>query len=133
MNGDAIRPDQGKKKVTHKQRLVEEAEKIFRSIAIPSPPRVLMQLNEEMGKAEPEYRVITDLVSQDLAMTAKVLRIANSPYFGVRNRIKSIATALSVLGLEHFRNIVLASAFRDGMKNKNSTTKIGGQQWDFPH
>ncbi len=103
--------------VTMDAELVDEAKKIIRSIDIPSPPRILLELGQAMSSAEPEYRIISDLVSQDVALTAKIIKVANSPFFGLRQRVQSINTALSVLGLENFNNIVLTSAFRDAMKS----------------
>lgn len=103
--------------VTMDAELIDEAKKIIRSIDIPSPPRVLMELGQAMSSAEPEYRIISDLVSQDVALTARILKVANSPFFGVRQRVQSINTALSVLGLDNFNNIVLTTAFRDAMKS----------------
>ena len=104
-------------------KLVEEAKKIIQSIAIPSPPRILMDIQQEMGKPEPEYRTLTELISRDVSMTARVLKVANSPFFGLRYRAKSIDTALSVLGLDNFANVILTSALRDAMKHQNIPLK----------
>ncbi len=98
------------------ENIVEEAKKVIRSIAIPSSPRILTELNQEMAKHEPEYKTIALLVSRDVSLTAKILKIANSSFFALPQRVKSINAALSVLGLDHFNNIVLTSAFRDAMK-----------------
>jgi HD-like signal output (HDOD) protein len=100
----------------HNEKLAQEAEKIIRSIAIPTKPHILIQLNQEVGKTEPEYKAIAELVSQDISLTAKVLKIANSSFFSLPQRVRSINMALSVLGLDQFNSIVLTSAFRDAMR-----------------
>ena len=104
-------------------KLVEEAKKIIQSIAIPSPPRILMDIQQEMGKPEPEYRTLAELIAQDVSMTARVLKVANSPFFGLRYRAKSIDTALSVLGLDNFANVIMTAALRDAMKHQNVPLK----------
>ncbi len=71
-----------------------------------------------MNKAEPDYKKLIELVRQDMAMTTRVIKTANSPCFGVRNPIESINTALSILGLENFRHIIMASALREAMKDR---------------
>jgi len=98
------------------ENIVEEAKKVIRSIAIPTSPRILTELNQEMAKPEPEYKTIARLISRDVSLTAKILKIANSSFFALPQRVKSINSALSILGLDHFNNIVLTSAFRDAMK-----------------
>ena len=105
------------------EKLVQEADKIIRSIAIPTKPHILIRLNQEVGKTEPEYKAIAELVSQDIALTAKVIKIANSSYFALPQRVRSINMALSVLGLDQFNNIVLTSAFRDAMRVPHMATQ----------
>jgi putative nucleotidyltransferase with HDIG domain len=96
-----------------KKRLIQEAEKIIRSIVIPSPPKILIQIQEEMAKPEPEYSRIIQKVQEDISLTARIIKVANSPFFGMRCRIDSVKEALPVLGLDHFNQIVLASAMRE--------------------
>ena len=105
------------------QPLVEQAQKIIESIVLPSPPQILFDITAEMAKEEPEYCVIIDLISQDMGMTAKIIKVANSPFFGLRYKASTIETALSVLGLENFKSIVLATSLRDAMKGNNLTHK----------
>jgi len=47
----------------------------------------------------------------DPVMTAKILRMANSPYFGMQNKIDSISHALMILGLQNIKNIL----YREGL------------------
>ncbi len=98
--------------------IIDEAQKLIQSIVIPSPPKLLIELQGEMNKSEPDYKTLVECVRQDMAMTARVIKTANSPFFGVRNHIDSIHTALSILGLENFRHIILASALQEAMKDK---------------
>lgn len=105
------------------QELIQQAQKVIESIVIPSPPQLLFDLTAEMSKEEPEYKAIIDLVSQDMAMTAKIIKVANSPFFALRYKASTVETALSVLGLENFKSIVLATSLRDAMKGNNLTPK----------
>ena len=92
--------------------LMEEAQRILESITIPSPPRVLIGIQQELSRSEPSFTTILALISEDVAMTAKMIKVANSPFFATRNPVKSLEMALPVLGLENFRNIILTSALR---------------------
>ncbi len=92
--------------------LIMEAEALLESINIPSSPQILIDINKEALTPEPNFKRIKDLVSMDVSIAAKIIKIANSPFFGLRYPVQSIEHALSVLGLENFTNIVLASALR---------------------
>lgn len=94
-------------------KLVVEAESIIKSIDIPHSPQILLDINREVITPEPNFHKIKDLVSQDVSLAAKIIKVANSSYFALRFKVKSIEHALSVLGLENFTNIVLASSLRD--------------------
>jgi len=93
--------------------LMKEAEAIIESIDIPSHPQVLMNIYDEVQKPEPEFQKLKEYVSQDISMAAKIVKIANSAYFGLRYKVHSIEHALTVLGLENFTNIVCTSSLRD--------------------
>ena len=101
------------------QDIVKETETLLQSIGIPSQPRVIMDINREIDKADPDFRVISNLISRDVAMSAKILKVCNSPFFGLREKADNVDWALNVLGLKNFKNVVFASALRDSMKNRN--------------
>ncbi len=56
---------------------------------------------------------IANLVAQDPLLTAELLRVVNTPYFGLAAEVKSVKHALSVLGMKAIRNLVLCLAVRD--------------------
>jgi len=97
--------------------MTQEAEKIIESIEIPSQPKIIMAITEEVLKPEQNFRKIRDLVSQDISMSAKILKVANSSFFSVEKEIVSIQAALSLLGLNNFTDIVLTSTLRDVYKD----------------
>lgn len=79
---------------------------------LPSVPKIYQEIVEELRMDEPSIPHVTRLVQQDMAMTAKVLQIINSAYFGLRRQVTSASMAINLLGLENVRSIVLfANAF----------------------
>ena len=72
----------------------------LRDIGIPPRPLILDHISEEMHKPEPDFRHLANLVSGDVALSAGLLRTANSPYFGFETRAKTVMQALLMLGLE---------------------------------
>ncbi|MBI3075644.1 MAG: HDOD domain-containing protein [Deltaproteobacteria bacterium] len=65
--------------------------------------RVMKLLADPMTDAERLRRVI----SADPALTARVLRIANSAFYGCPREIRTLTTAISVIGFRAIRNLVL--------------------------
>ncbi|MCD4827951.1 MAG: HDOD domain-containing protein [Candidatus Cloacimonetes bacterium] len=81
--------------------------------SLPTLPIVASKLLHMMDKPDVSMVEISKLIAVDPALTSRVLKIANSPYYGVRNRIDTIKLALVVLGLSEIRNVMLSvSLFR---------------------
>ncbi|MBP0984331.1 MAG: HDOD domain-containing protein [Oscillospiraceae bacterium] len=66
-------------------------------------PLNLMRVMQLVSQPEPEFSDIVDVISCDTAMCQRLLRLINSVYFGVRNRVSSISQALVILGLDYLR------------------------------
>ena len=74
-----------------------------------SPPDLLMKiiesLNSNMTSAE-----IGKIVSQDQVITAQIMKLANSSFFGFKGKTSTIDRAISLLGTKMVRNLVITSA-----------------------
>ncbi len=62
-----------------------------------------MQVMQLVSQPEPEISDIVEVISRDTALCQRLLRLINSVYFGVRNRVSSISQALVILGLDYLR------------------------------
>lgn len=69
-------------------------------------PVNFMQIMQLVSQPEPEISDIVEVISRDTAMCQRLLRLINSVYFGVRNRVSSINQALVILGLDYLREWV---------------------------
>ncbi|MEO1595250.1 MAG: response regulator [Pseudomonadota bacterium] len=80
---------------------------------MPSVPEVYQRISAEMGKDEPSLAEISTIVSEDLGMTAKLLQLVNSAFFGLRRHVASVDHAVAYLGMDVIRSLVLSeSAFK---------------------
>ena len=77
--------------------------------AIPSLPKLYVEVTSELQKGDPSIPRIAELVSQDMAMTAKVLQLVNSAFFGLRCQVSSAMQAIQMLGLDTLRALVLST------------------------
>lgn len=92
------------------QRAVElqNAEDLMKGIMIPPRPSVLVDVLNEQSKKDPDLQRIADLISKDVAISAGVLRVVNSSFFGLRRKISSIDHAVRLMGMRSVTNIVTA-------------------------
>jgi HD-like signal output (HDOD) protein/CheY-like chemotaxis protein len=75
---------------------------------LPSPPAIHQQLSVEFQKEEPSPERIGEIISHDIAMTAKILQLVNSAFFGLPQPISSPPEAVMYLGLSTVRSLVLS-------------------------
>ena len=71
-----------------------------KDIVIPPCPQLLVQLQTELNQADPDPQVIANIAGSDVAMTAALMRIANSPLYARREPVRSVAQAVSMLGMK---------------------------------
>lgn len=102
-------------------------ETIAASVNIPAQPVLLRAVQQELQKEEPDPRVVSSIVIKDVAMSAALVRMANSAAFGGRRQIDSLAQAISYLGLRLTIELLTSLLLRN-------TPDLGGPQmprfWD---
>jgi putative nucleotidyltransferase with HDIG domain len=77
---------------------------------IPSLPATVARIFGEFQKPEPNIREITALVSGEMGLTVRVLRLLNSARFGSGGRIGTVEAAIPLLGLKATKQLVSAAA-----------------------
>lgn len=82
-------------------------------------PANLMQVMWLMAQSEPEIKDIVDVMSRDAAMCQRILRLINSVYFGVANKVSSINQAILILGLDYLREWVYLMGMQKITQNDN--------------
>ena len=76
---------------------------------LPTVPKVVFDLIELLRNEDASIPVVARKVELDQVLTARVLRMANSPYFGLRRKILSIQDAIQLLGFSSIRSLVVSS------------------------
>ncbi|MBP7445511.1 MAG: HDOD domain-containing protein, partial [Zoogloea sp.] len=82
---------------------------------LPAMPVVAMEVLQSMSGADTDIDALAKRIAQDQAIAARVLRVANSPFYGLQSRVGSIHDAIVVLGLSSVRSLVLAAAVITGL------------------
>lgn len=77
---------------------------------LPSLPAVVVELIQSLDDAEIDGRQLSNLIARDQVLVAKILRLANSSFYGMPGKITSIADATVVLGLSGVRTLATSIA-----------------------
>ncbi len=81
-----------------------------KSLNIPTLPEVVRKMREMIADPKAGAADVGRLVAQDPPLAAKVLKIANSAYYGLSQRTVSTEQACTILGLRVLRNVVTQAA-----------------------
>lgn len=76
---------------------------------LPSIPAIFCEIVRLLKDPETSMDEIGDLITRDMAMTAKILKIVNSSFFGLAQRVSKPADAAAYLGLDTLKALVLAT------------------------
>lgn len=73
----------------------------------------LIHIMEELYTEEPDFSIIADTIQKDLGLSYKLLKMANSIYFGGRYTIKSLTQAVVRLGIVEMKQWISIMLLRD--------------------
>lgn len=95
---------------------------------IPPLPAVLAKIMQLLGDEKTTVAELEEIISHDQALTSKVLSIANSAYWGLRNEVVSIERATVLLGFEEIQNICLGAGLIGFMHPSIFRNREGAEQ-----
>jgi len=81
---------------------------VTRLMQLPALPTVVAELLASFGNEDVDIALLAQQISHDQALTARLLRVANSSFYGLQSRISTINEAVVVLGFRAVRSMVLA-------------------------
>jgi diguanylate cyclase (GGDEF)-like protein len=84
---------------------------ILESDELPTLPTVASKLITLTSKEDTTLADIGELVSQDISLSAKILKVSNSAFYSFPQQIGSIKQAVSILGMNAVRSLVLSFSF----------------------
>ena len=74
---------------------------------LPSLPTTYAKLQQAITSTDPDINEVGKIIGRDIAMSAKVLQLVNSSFFGIYNKVDSPARAVKLLGLDTIKVLVL--------------------------
>lgn len=86
--------------------------------ALPTLPASVVRLNAIAEDQDVTNQEIARVISSDQILAARVLRLVNSPFYGVPRRVSSIPHALILLGINVVRGLVMSSTLFEIMESR---------------
>ena len=77
---------------------------------LPTPPSVFHRINEAINDPDTSAFDVANTISDDPALTAKVLRLTNSAFYGVPRTVTTVKQAIVILGLEVVKPLVTSAS-----------------------
>lgn len=106
--------------------LIEKKERVTKILStvknLPSIPFIMMEVLRMASNERTNASELGRVISQDQGLVAKILSVANSPFYGLPRRVSTIEFAIVILGFEQIKNIVIALKMIDTFKEVNSET-----------
>jgi len=96
----------------------EQIQRILQGIKIPPQPQILVDLQMEQVMPEPDIQRIAELIQQDVGLSGTILKVVNSSYFGLKNRITSINQAVNLIGIASVINLVNGLSIKSQMSDE---------------
>ncbi|WP_094325514.1 HDOD domain-containing protein [Campylobacter avium] len=92
--------------------LVESVDKL------PALPQTVQELQSYVAKAGSDVRVdtVAQIISADPLVTARLLQLANSPFYSFKSNITTLQQVVSLLGITNVKNIIMADSIEQNFK-----------------
>lgn len=91
---------------------MEDVRRVTRAWDLPTLPHVASRILAEVRSPETTAGDLADLVARDQALASKVLRMANSTLFGLREPVASLQRAVVIMGFTSLRSMVMTATMR---------------------
>jgi putative nucleotidyltransferase with HDIG domain len=87
--------------------------RVFQIERLSAMPQVVMQVVEALGDHRTSAAGLEKLIESDPALASKVLRLANSVYYGLAEKVTTIQRAITVIGFNELEILVVGAGLAD--------------------
>ncbi len=103
-------------------------EQIVRSdTRLPTLPGIAMRIIEVVNDPQADVQAMAEVVATDLALSAEVLKVINSPFFGLPHKITTVFHAVNLMGSHAVKNLALGFSLVKHLRQGDGDTAAGGR------
>lgn len=108
----------------------ERLERVISKVGdLPAMPEIVAEVLRLTADPKVGMMQVSEAIQRDPAMTAKILRVSNSAYYGMKQYVGTLKLALVILGVREVRNIVLGISVFDSLRSDRTEEVLTGQFW----
>jgi len=96
---------------------------------LPTPPIVFEQIQRILNNPDTSVGDVAKILSEDPAMSVKVLKLTNSAFYGLQREVDSVKHAVMIIGLEAVKNLVLSASVLNMFKADKSNKDYHERFW----
>ena len=96
---------------------------------IPSLPSIVYELNRIINDPMSSTKEVESIMSQDIGMTTKVLKLANSAYYAIPGGVTSLSRAIAFIGFDTIHQLVLSASIISALDVKSAANFEIGDFW----
>ncbi|MCL9782378.1 HDOD domain-containing protein [Vibrio sp. S4M6] len=98
----------------------EKLASVVSSFQVPVKPKALSDMQDIMDEEEPDINRVADLISSDIGLSSAILKVINSPYYGMNRSISEIKQAVMIIGLATINSLVTSFLLQSSLQGKAS-------------
>ncbi len=87
---------------------------------LPSLPSIYHELKQEISNPNSTSQSIADIFTHDIALSAKLLQLVNSSYFGLNRKVSNLVEAVNLIGITQVTSLVLNTFIKESFAVHNS-------------
>lgn len=109
-----------------------ELEKIIARVEdLPTLPRTVLKITELVNDPSSSARDLSRVITDDQVLTARLLKLVNSSFYGFPQRISTVTAAIVLLGFDAIRNLLLTTSVFDIFPSKKKPGWLHQEKfWD---
>jgi putative nucleotidyltransferase with HDIG domain len=111
---------------------ISDLQKIIARIDdLPTLPRTVLKITELVNDPQSSAKDIARIITDDQVLTARLLKLVNSSFYGFPQRISTVNTAIVLLGFDAIRSLLLTTSVFDLFPGRNKKNKQDQEKfWD---
>ena len=108
--------------------LDQSVDSLVKTIRIPARPSLLIDVQQELAREDASPARLAKIIANDVALSASLLKLTNSSFFGLRLKAKSIEHAVNLLGMEKTGLLMMGIIARQALGSEGTAL---AKFWDF--
>ncbi|HYE36551.1 HDOD domain-containing protein [Methylocaldum sp.] len=101
------------------------------NVHLASPPELFLRLNEVLENPEANLHDAGALIESDPGLSARLLRIVNSAFYGIPSKVTSIHHAVNIIGVQEIRDLVLTTLVVDKFSSFTNSLMTMREFWSM--